>query len=179
MVAATALSFVLSPFAIRFARQLGAIDRPDSTRRVHRLPVPRGGGLAVVASFVGVGVGALVINEMVRAVPQVRVIPPAQLAALFGGAALAAALGFLDDRYQLRARWQLLIQLVLAGVAVAAGISIGFIDNPFQFLGGPFDFRLIDFGAELAIVVTVLWIVGMINSINFIDGLDGLSTGIS
>ena len=179
MVAATALSFVLSPFAIRFARQLGAIDRPDSTRRVHRLPVPRGGGLAVVASFVGVGVGALVINEMVRAVPQVRVIPPAQLAALFGGAALAAALGFLDDRYQLRARWQLLIQLVLAGVAVAAGISIGFIDNPFQFLGGPFDLRLIDFGAELAIVVTVLWIVGMINSINFIDGLDGLSTGIS
>jgi len=179
MVAATALSFVLSPFAIRFARQLGAIDRPDSTRRVHRLPVPRGGGLAVVASFVGVGVGALVINEMVRAVPQVRVIPPAQLAALFGGAALAAALGFLDDRYQLRARWQLLIQLVLAGVAVAAGISIGFIDNPFQFLGGPFDFRLIEFGADLAIVVTVLWIVGMINSINFIDGLDGLSTGIS
>jgi len=179
MVAATALSFVLSPFAIRFARQLGAIDRPDSTRRVHRLPVPRGGGLAVVASFVGVGVGALVINEMVRAVPQVRVIPPAQLAALFGGAALAAALGFLDDRYQLRARWQLLIQLVLAGVAVRAGISIGFIDNPFQFLGGPFDFRLIEFGAELAIVVTVLWIVGMINSINFIDGLDGLSTGIS
>ena len=179
MVAATALSFVLSPFAIRFARQLGAIDRPDSTRRVHRQPVPRGGGLAVVASFVGVGVGALVINEVVRAVPQVRVIPPGQLAALFGGAALAAALGFLDDRYQLRARWQLLIQLVLAGVAVAAGISIGFIDNPFQFLGGPFDFRLIDFGAELAIVVTVLWIVGMINSINFIDGLDGLSTGIS
>ena len=179
MVAATALSFVLSPFAIRFARQLGAIDRPDSTRRVHRLPVPRGGGLAVVASFVGVGVGALVINEMVRAVPQVRVIPPAQLAALFGGAALAAALGFLDDRYQLRARWQLLIQLVLAGVAVAASISIGFIDNPFQFLGGPFDFRLIEFGADLAIVVTVLWIVGMINSINFIDGLDGLSTGIS
>ncbi|MDQ3554606.1 MAG: undecaprenyl/decaprenyl-phosphate alpha-N-acetylglucosaminyl 1-phosphate transferase [Chloroflexota bacterium] len=179
MVAATAVSFVLSPFAIRFARQLGAIDRPDSTRRVHRQPVPRGGGLAVVASFVGVGVGALVINEMVRAVPQVRVIPPGQLAALFGGAALAAALGFLDDRYQLRARWQLLSQLVLAGVAVAAGISIGFIDNPFQFLGGPFDFRLIDFGAELAILVTVLWIVGMINSINFIDGLDGLSTGIS
>ncbi len=179
MVAATAVSFVLSPFAIRFARQIGAIDRPDSTRRVHRQPVPRGGGLAVVASFVGVGVGALVINEMVGAVPQVSVIQPAHLAALFGGTALAAALGFLDDRYQLRARWQLLIQLILAAVAVAAGISIGFIDNPLQFLRGPFDFRVIDFGANLAILVTVLWIVGMINSINFIDGLDGLSTGIT
>lgn len=180
MVAATALSFVLSPLAIRFARQIGAIDRPDSTRRVHRQPVPRGGGLAVVASFLAVGVGAVVINEMVGAVPALGVLPrPEQLAALFGGTALAAALGFLDDRYQLRARWQLLIQLALAGVAVVAGISIGFIDNPLQFLGGPLAFRLIDFGAEVAIVVTILWIVGMINSINFIDGLDGLSTGIS
>jgi UDP-GlcNAc:undecaprenyl-phosphate GlcNAc-1-phosphate transferase len=180
MVAATALSFVLSPFAIRFARQIGAIDRPDATRRVHRQPVPRGGGLAVVASFVGVGVGAVFINGMVGAVPELGVQPrPEHLVALFGGTALAAALGFLDDRYQLRARWQLLIQLLLAGLAVAAGISIGFIDNPFQFLGGPFDFRMIEFPANLAIVVTVLWIVGMINSINFIDGLDGLSTGIS
>lgn len=180
MVAATALSFVLSPLAIRFARQIGAIDRPDSNRRVHRQPIPRGGGLAVVASFVGVGVVAVVINDMVKAVPALGVLPrPEQLAALFGGSLLAAALGFLDDRYQLRARWQLLIQLFLAGVAVAAGISIGFIDNPLQFLGGPFAFQLIDFGAEVTIVVTVLWIVGMINSINFIDGLDGLSTGIS
>ncbi len=180
MVAATALSFVLSPFAIRFARQIGAIDRPDATRRVHRQPVPRGGGLAVVASFVGVGVGAVFINGMVGAVPELGVQPRHEhLVALFGGTALAAALGFLDDRYQLRARWQLLIQLLLAGLAVAAGISIGFIDNPFQFLGGPFDFRMIEFPANLAIVVTVLWIVGMINSINFIDGLDGLSTGIS
>ncbi len=179
MVAATALSFVLSPFAIRFARQIGAIDRPDATRRVHRQPVPRGGGLAVVASFVAVGLGALFINGLVGAVPSVRFLQTEHLAALFGGTALAAALGFLDDRYQLRARWQLLIQLSLAGVAVAAGISIGFIDNPFQFLGGPFAFQLIDFTAEVAIVVTVLWIVGMINSINFIDGLDGLSTGIS
>ncbi|MBA3627914.1 MAG: hypothetical protein H0W60_09275, partial [Chloroflexi bacterium] len=179
MVAATALSFVLSPFAIRLAQRFGAIDLPDASRRVHRQEVPRGGGVAVVASFVGVGIGALVINDMVGAVPAVRSLPVEQLAALFGGAALAAALGFLDDRYQLRARWQLLIQLSVAGVAVAAGVNIGFIDNPFQFLGGPFDFGIIEFGAEVAIMVTVLWIVGMINSINFIDGLDGLSTGIS
>ena len=82
--------------------------------------------------------------------------------------------GFLDDRRQLRARWQLVFQLVLAGVAVAGGVTIGVINNPF---GGGLDRRS---ATPLAIrLVTVLWIVGMINSINFIDGLDGLSTGVA
>ena len=181
LVAATAVSFVLTPFAIRFAGRLGAIDRPDEGRRVHRLPVPRGGGLAVVASFVGVGIGAVLINDLVGAVsqPPIRAITSEQLMALFAGSLVAAGAGFLDDRYQLRARWQLLIQVALAVIAVVAGITIAFVDNPVGFLGGPFAAKVIDFSGEVAIVVTVLWIVGMVNSINFIDGLDGLSTGIA
>jgi UDP-GlcNAc:undecaprenyl-phosphate GlcNAc-1-phosphate transferase len=179
LVAATAVSFILSPYAIRFARQLGAIDRPDEGRRVHRVPIPRGGGLAVVAAFVGVGIGAVAVNELVDAVPQMRIIQAPELVALFGGTVLAAAFGFLDDRLQLRARWQLLAQVVLAVLAVVAGITILFIDNPLGFLGGAFAARVIGFSTELAVVVTVLWIVGMVNSINFIDGLDGLSTGVS
>jgi UDP-GlcNAc:undecaprenyl-phosphate GlcNAc-1-phosphate transferase len=57
-------------------------------------------------------------------------------------------------------------------VAVAAGITIGFINNP---LGG----GILRFALPLAAGITVVWIVGMINSINFIDGLDGLSTGVA
>lgn len=175
--AATAVSFVLSPLAIRYARTLGAIDRPDAARRLHRLPVPRGGGLAVAATFVFVGVAALLLNSYVGAVSLVR-ITNQELAALFGGVALAAGLGFLDDRYELRARWQFAIQLGLAGVAITSGIYIGFVDNPIGFLG-VFNADVIRFSMELGYLVTALWIVGMINSINFIDGLDGLSTGVA
>jgi UDP-GlcNAc:undecaprenyl-phosphate GlcNAc-1-phosphate transferase len=92
--------------------------------------------------------------------------------ALFGGAVAAAVLGFLDDRFQLRARWQLLMQVVLAIGAVAAGVMVDFINNPL----GP---KVIPFSTPFAVGFTVFWIAGMINSINWIDGLDGLSTGVA
>ena len=85
---------------------------------------------------------------------------------------VATVLGILDDTFQLRARWQLLGQLVLALLAVLAGITVSFIANPF----GP---GIIVLTGPFAIGFSMLWIVGMINSINFIDGLDGLSTGIA
>src|SRR6185295_13026770 len=90
------------------------------------------------------------------------------------GGALAAALGAIDDLFDLRARWQLLGQLALATFAVAAGITITFITNP---ING----ELIRFDTVPAVAagLTIFWIVGMINSINWIDGLDGLSSGIA
>jgi UDP-GlcNAc:undecaprenyl-phosphate GlcNAc-1-phosphate transferase len=60
-------------------------------------------------------------------------------------------------------------------MAVALGISIDFIANPFG--SGFIVFDTVFQG--LAAAITVFWIVGMINSINFIDGLDGLSSGIA
>ena len=95
-----------------------------------------------------------------------------EAAVLFGGVALAMGFGFLEDVVQLRARYQLVFQLVLAGVAVVGGVTINVINNPFG--GG-----LIIFTTPFAVLFTVLWIVGMINSINFIDGLDGLSSGVA
>jgi UDP-GlcNAc:undecaprenyl-phosphate GlcNAc-1-phosphate transferase len=176
LCAAVVVSFVLTPFAIRIATRLGAIDRPDEGRRVHRLPIPRGGGMAVAAAFVATGSAVVLL--------QPAWFPSGlggQLAALFGGVALAAVLGFVDDRWQIRARWQLVEQLVLVAVAILGGIVITQIANPFQFLGfagaSP-DVRW-SLNDPFALILTGLWIVGMINSINFVDGLDGLSTGVS
>ena len=45
---ACGLSLVLTPLARWFMRRIGAVDQPDS-RRVNKVPIPRGGGLAVVA----------------------------------------------------------------------------------------------------------------------------------
>jgi UDP-GlcNAc:undecaprenyl-phosphate GlcNAc-1-phosphate transferase len=179
LAAAAVLSFLLTPVAIRIATRVGAIDQPDSGRRVHRRPIPRAGGLAVVGSFASVGVAAWWIADDSGVfsrwpavfLPSQRIDTP-EMTALIGGVLLAAFFGFLDDRYQLKARYQLLEQLVLAGMAIAGGIVITFIFNPFnvdRFL----------FPDSVAWLVTTLWVIGMINSINFIDGLDGLSTGVS
>jgi len=96
-----------------------------------------------------------------------------QIAALLGGAVLAAGIGLFDDFLQLRARWQLLGQLALACAAVALGVTVASVNFP-AVPGGT-----LRFAGPIAAIATVLWIVGMINSINFIDGLDGLSTGIA
>jgi UDP-GlcNAc:undecaprenyl-phosphate GlcNAc-1-phosphate transferase len=98
----------------------------------------------------------------------------AGLIALLGGGLAAAVLGAIDDRFDLRARWQFLGQLGLAGLVVMLGIEVGAIANPFGPRG-----ELIQFEGLFAAGFTVFWIVGMINSVNFIDGLDGLSSGIA
>lgn len=176
--AAAALAFALTPLASRVAHLTGAIDLPDAGRRVHSVPVPRGGGLAVVVAMIIAGSAALLLNAATGIIAPGR-IGAEQIALFLGGAALAALFGFIDDRWQIRARWQLLAQVLLAAVAIGLGASITSIDNPLEFLGGAFDVDTLVFAGPVAMLVTTLWIVGMINSINFIDGLDGLSTGVS
>ena len=170
---AAILSLVLTPIARRAALHLGLVDQPDH-RRVNQAPVPRGGGLAVAVSFLVVAAGIIVLGPRFGLPVGSRFAEPdsREVFGLLAGAAIAALIGGLDDAFQLRARWQLLGQLAVAGFALLAGISVTLVNNPFGpgniVLDGPF-----------AAGFTVVWIVGMINSINFIDGLDGLSTGIA
>ncbi len=171
--AAALLSLVLTPFVRRFSKAFGLVDRPDP-RRVNLRPVPRAGGLAVAGAFLPVAIVVVVLAD--RSALGSAVMPgtvhPSELGALLIGGLLAAAIGFIDDARQIRARWQLIGQVGIALVAVGLGITVDAIANPV----GP---GLIALGEVLAAAFSMLWIVGMINSINFIDGLDGLSSGIA
>jgi UDP-GlcNAc:undecaprenyl-phosphate/decaprenyl-phosphate GlcNAc-1-phosphate transferase len=170
-VAAALLSLALTPLIRRMAIQGGAVDRPDH-RRVNVSPVPRGGGVAVAIATIAVWLVIVTANAALGFVRVPAALSGTEIAALVLGGALAAAVGVLDDAFQLRARWQLGGQVLLALAAVSAGVIVTFVNNPFGpgaiFLFGP-----------VAVLFTVLWIVGMVNSINFIDGLDGLSSGIA
>jgi UDP-GlcNAc:undecaprenyl-phosphate GlcNAc-1-phosphate transferase len=170
-VVAALISLLLTPIVRRVAIRLGNIDRPEE-RRVNKVPIPRGGGVAVAAAFLIVAISGIWLNNQTGQVPLPSNLDPAELAALFLGGVVATILGVLDDTFQLRARWQFLGQLLLAVIAIGAGILVTSINNPF----GPGSIALI---GPFAIGFTTLWIVGMINSINFIDGLDGLSSGIA
>jgi UDP-GlcNAc:undecaprenyl-phosphate/decaprenyl-phosphate GlcNAc-1-phosphate transferase len=168
--AAALLSLVLTPVVRRFAIRVDNVDRPDH-RRVNKSPMPRGGGIAVAVAFILVTLAVLLIlgqDEIVQVPKSIE----GQLAALLFGGAVATILGVLDDTLQLRARWQLLGQVLLALGAVVGGITVTFINNPF----GAGNITL---NEPYATGFTIVWIVGMINSINFIDGLDGLSSGIA
>jgi UDP-GlcNAc:undecaprenyl-phosphate GlcNAc-1-phosphate transferase len=170
-VVAMLLAVGLTPLVRRLMLRLDAIDTPDQ-RRVNKSPLPRGGGIAVAFAFLVVAVGVLVVNDRLDMVDVPFTISTPELSALLAGGALATVIGFLDDYFQLRARWQLLGQLAVALLAVAAGITVTYLNNPFGAGTIPLE-------GAFATGFTILWIVGMINSINFIDGLDGLSSGIA
>jgi UDP-GlcNAc:undecaprenyl-phosphate GlcNAc-1-phosphate transferase len=169
-VAAAALSLVLTPLVRARASRHGVVDRPNH-RRVNVRPVPRGGGLAMGSAFLIVAAVLVVANDQLRLVGSPTDLDRGELLALIGGCAAAVLFGAFDDWFDLRARWQMLGQLILAGAAVFLGVEIASMNNPFTS-------GLLKFGEPFAAGFTLLWIVGMINSVNFIDGLDGLSSGI-
>ena len=84
--------------------------------------------MAVAASFVIVG-GLCFAAAGAGSTFDMADISPPEVIALFGGAVAAAVLGFLDDLFQLRARWQFLEQVALA-IAIAAGVVVDFVNNP-------------------------------------------------
>ena len=166
---AAAIALLLTPVVRRTVRRYDIVDRPNA-RRVNTRPIPRAGGVAIAVGFLAVAVPFTLLNATAHWVPVPLNISLGDLIALFAGGAIAALIGLLDDLFDLRARWQLLGQVLLALAATGLGITITLINNPF---GGVIKLE------PFAVGFTVFWIVGMINSINWIDGLDGLSTGIA
>jgi UDP-GlcNAc:undecaprenyl-phosphate GlcNAc-1-phosphate transferase len=174
-VLAALVAMFVTPFVRRYARKLGIVDRPEA-RRVNKRIIARGGGIAIGISFISVSLVMLGLNQIagLHFVDEPAKIGLRQVAALLGGAALAVGIGFLDDKYQLRARWQFLGQFALAGLAVGLGVVVATLNAPLAS-----DEGVIRPEGLWAALLTFIWIVGMINSMNFIDGLDGLSTGIA
>ena len=170
-VAAALLAFVLTPLVRRIAVRFDAVDLPNQ-RRVNVVPIPRGGGVAVAIAFIVVAAAVGVANADTHVLPVPRAVGPSTVVALILGGAVAAGFGVLDDYFDLRARWQFAFQLALAFFAIAMGVLVELVNNPF----GPGVIRL---DGPFAIGFTIVWIAGMINSINFIDGLDGLSSGVA
>ncbi|MEI7744212.1 MAG: hypothetical protein WCK58_10765, partial [Chloroflexota bacterium] len=119
---AAVIALVLTPVVRRVAVLLDNIDHPDD-RRVNAHPIPRGGGMAVAVAFLVVAAGGMVLNGQTGDVPVPLTLSLPELLALLGGAIVATVLGVLDDTFQLRARWQFLGQLALAGIALVAGLT--------------------------------------------------------
>lgn len=161
-VVAFAFSFAATPIVYRLAFKLGAIDVPRDSRRMHKKPIPRLGGLAIIFGFT---VAICCFGHMTRS-----------LAAILAGAAIIAVMGIVDDCKNLDAKLKFVIQILAALVVILFGnIRITVFTNPNIFSDNPY-LVLPDW---LSGIVTVLWIVFITNAVNFIDGLDGLAAGVS
>jgi UDP-GlcNAc:undecaprenyl-phosphate/decaprenyl-phosphate GlcNAc-1-phosphate transferase len=152
---ALAIVVVLTPAVAGMARRLGAVDLPDE-RRVHQIPIPRLGGLAL---FFGVIVPSLAFLDLSRSVRGLLV-----------GAAVATAVGAIDDFRGLRWWEKLGGQVLAASIPPIFGIWVDHFTFPF--LG------VYDLPAWVGVPLTILWISAVMNMVNFLDGLDGLAAGV-
>src|SRR5919206_3939137 len=118
---ATLVSVAITPLVIRVAAKLGLYDRPDSERHIHARPVPRLGGVAIVASASLALLGAAVYRfETAPFAPaQERLV----LGVLLGGGMLFAA-GLVDDLRGVRPAAKLATQCVAALVVYWCGLRV-------------------------------------------------------
>lgn len=149
-------SLMVTPFVEKIARHVKAFDYPNE-RRTNKIPMPTLGGLAVFFSFM--------LGYMLYARSSV------QMLSILMGSFILIFMGFIDDINPLKTRFQLVAQIIAAGIVVFyGGISLDYV----SILG-----LNITFASPLNYLITIILIISIINAINLSDGLDGLCSGIS
>jgi len=163
-----ALSFLLAasitPVVRAVAHHFGWLDQPDE-RRIHPVPTPRIGGVAIFVSFVLALLPLFLIHN--RITTQLRVqwpsLEPLPLAIL-----VIFILGLLDDFFGLSPYVKLVVEIGCSLWLFYHGVFVGPVSNP---AGKAFDV------GTWSLPLTVLWLVGLTNAFNLVDGIDGLAAG--
>jgi len=169
---ALGVSLLLTPLARALGPRLGMADRPGP-RKIHARVMPRSGGLAVYASFVGIllldlalawGVGqnAEFLPATIRTLCANLPMRLAPLAGILAGTTIMFALGVVDDIRSLSPRLKLAVQILAVIPLIASGVSIKLF-LPYPWMGW---------------AATALWVVALTNSFNLIDNMDGLCSGV-
>lgn len=163
VLVAAAATYLLTPLARLVGQRWGAIT-PIRDRDVHTTPIPRLGGLAILA---GIAAGL----EVARHLPVLRetFAASSEPRAALVACCLITLLGVVDDKWELDALTKLAGQIVAAGVMVLMGVQLSYL-----YLPG----HVYVLGRDQAVPLTVLLVVLLVNAINFIDGLDGLAAGV-
>jgi UDP-GlcNAc:undecaprenyl-phosphate GlcNAc-1-phosphate transferase len=152
-VLAMVVTMAWLPVLVRLATRWSILDQPGA-RKVHSVPIPRVGGLAMA---LGVFIAAFLAIDLQ---PEDRWF--------LAGAGVLVIFGALDDRFDLHYRVKLGGQLLAAGIVVVAGdVQIHTIT---------LDDRILLPG-WVSLPLTLFFLVGVTNAVNLADGLDGLAGG--
>ena len=171
------LSFalLLTPIVGYIAKKYQFIDLPQNLRkrtdktlqqRIHKTVKLRLGGLSVLIPFVILTLGMLDHNYKIMG--------------LILGLVVLIIGGVIDDKYELSAKKQMLVQLVASIIVVLSGVTINQID----LLGATFNFN--NFASDINFglftyhfifpgdFLTIFWILIIINAINWMSGIDAI-----
>jgi len=152
------------PFVIRLAKRQAWMATPDE-RRMHPVPTPDVGGIAMFVGILAAVVGASLLRDFDQLFED-----STEIIGVLVASAIIFVVGMLDDIRDISPPAK------VTGIVVAAVALVWFGVTMFQFRLPFLDvFVLSDDWVPL---FTVLWLLGMTQAINLIDGLDGLAAGI-
>jgi UDP-GlcNAc:undecaprenyl-phosphate GlcNAc-1-phosphate transferase len=133
------------------------VDRPNSSHKSHKKPVPYLGGVAIIIGIISISYSTSLISNFTSTTFWLAT-------SVLGPALLLGLLGLWDDLRNLSPLPRFIAQS-LAGVFTAIILII--TNN----VGNPTGSTLFDS------IITIIWVVGICNSINFFDNLDGGAAG--
>lgn len=176
---ALSISWWLVPEVRSRAVKLNLVDKPGEDRRIHKVAVPRLGGVAIYISVVATIVSLIAIAGRLP----VDARASEGIIAIAVGGTLVFILGLIDDLESIKAKYKLITQVLAGCAAYSLGVRVKQIPIPqnwdidlgFLHLVGGHPIELGWFSLPL----TVLWLVGVANAVNLIDGMDGLAAGVS
>lgn len=154
-------TLILLPHNIRFSKKAGIIATPNE-RSIHTIPVPSAGGLSFGL--------VIIIAQFILGIIYWDMGYGAALVKLAGISVLLVIMGLIDDKYQSKARYKIIWQILIALLMFFAGYRVTYLTNP---LGANIQL------SWLSLPITVFWFLLTMNAINLIDGLDGLAAGIT
>ena len=133
------------------------LDHPND-RSMHSMPIPRGGGLAIVLVVLGAGLFSAGQTDLNHSLVYVAC------------GVVIALLGWRDDVKSLSPIIRFAVQGIVAVVSI---ISMGYFKSVTIPLFGEFQLGVV------GVVITFLWIIGLTNAYNFMDGIDGMAGGVA
>jgi len=162
LIAAASAAFVTTCVLTYLLARPGArfqiLDHPNE-RSLHDRPIPRTGGLAVLA---GIALSGGILATMIDV--------PAILGWMAAWMVVIAGVSLLDDRYDLSAGWRFAIHGAAAVGVIAAGFSLTTVPLPGLAWQWP---------VWIGIGFSIVYVVWIINLYNFMDGMDGFAGGMT
>lgn len=149
LVVGFAAALGLTPLSRQVAMRLQVVDKPNQ-RKIHLDHKPLMGGAAILSAF---------LLSLLLFAPTTD---NTQLGAILLAAVFIAAVGLLDDRFNLGIKIRLVAMVLAALIVIAAGVHIRLFRIPW-----------------IDIPLTILWVLTVTNATNFMDNMDGLTAGMS
>jgi len=152
------LTLILIPFLKKIAVKVNLVDKPNY-RKIHQDAVPLVGGIAIA-----------ITSLMILVIQSLLFTNAKEYTIIFASAFILLIVGVIDDKMDVKAKYKLIIQLLLSFIIASSSVRI-------TSLFGLFGIHEIVIWAQY--LLTIIVITGVVNAFNLMDGVDGLVGGLS